>query len=82
MAKKATPPEKTLKLAKPGKVKTAAPDIPSFEHDGKKYLVTKGAVIRFQAGIQEMSAADIAVSPEAQKYLVENACSCIEEVTE
>jgi phage gp45-like len=53
-----------------------------FEHEGKKFKVTKGAIIKFDSGSQTLTAADICTSTAAQKYLVDNKCSCIEEVIE
>jgi len=54
----------------------------TFEYAGKKYKVTKPTVIRFVTGPTELTAADICTSLEAQQYLVEEKCTCIEEVVE
>lgn len=72
------------KKDKPGKTKTNADNTANqFEHDGKKYNVHRGAhVPRATGGSEKLTAADICVDKEAQQYLVENNCSCIEEVTE
>lgn len=53
-----------------------------FEYNGKKYSVSKGASVPGANGVVVMTAADICADIVAQKYLVENGCSCVSEVTE
>lgn len=67
-------------MAKNKKIDTTAADLNQFEYEGKKYNVTKGAVVPGATGPETLTAADICVSTEAQAYLVKNGCSCIEEV--
>jgi hypothetical protein len=73
-------------MAKINKNNKPAPDatgsLLSFEHNGKKYNVLKGANVPLANGVELLTAADICISTEAQKYLVENGCSCIEEAAE
>jgi hypothetical protein len=74
----------TIKLKGSNKVKTeAAPSADNeFTVDGKKYRATKGAVVPLETGRFTMTAADICVSEEAQKYLIAAGASCIEPVIE
>lgn len=51
-----------------------------FSYRGKKYKAIKGADIPMPNGSMRMTAADIAADEATQKYVVENKCSCIEEV--
>lgn len=52
-----------------------------FKYNGKQYNVLRGAVVPREAGgSDKLTAADICVDTEAQKYLVENGCSAVEEV--
>lgn len=69
---------KTKSAAKPDEAAAPAADS-SFQFGGKKYKVTKGARVPLANGAMTLTAADIAVSEEAQKYLVENNCNCIDE---
>jgi hypothetical protein len=68
----------------PVKTETSAPPASenTFEYGGKKFKALRAASIPLADGAMKMTAADIVVSAEAQKYLVENKCSCIEEVIE
>lgn len=50
-----------------------------FKYGEKKYNVLRGCVIPLFDGSVTLTAADICVHTEAQKYLVENKCGCIEE---
>lgn len=66
-------------------VKKAAPapvELPTFEFGDKTYQVTKSAIVPSLTGPKTLTPADIAVNTEAQKYLVEHGCSCVEEVVE
>lgn len=74
--------KKTLTLPKrEKKTAVAAPveDI-TFAFGDKEYRVTKSAIVRLNTGVVTMTPADISVNAEAQQYLVEHGCSCIEEV--
>jgi len=53
-----------------------------FTYGDKKYRAIKGTNLPMPNGAVKMTAADIATDTAAQKYLVENKCSCIEEVIE
>jgi hypothetical protein len=64
------------------KAPTEAPADNTFTVDGKKYKAIKSANVPMANGAVLMSAADIASDEKAQKYLVENKCSCVEEVIE
>lgn len=50
-----------------------------FEYGDKKYNVLRGCIIPLSDGSVTLTAADICIHAEAQKYLVENKCRCIEE---
>jgi hypothetical protein len=64
------------------KVAAAPVEEHTFEYGGKKYKAIKGAIIRLDTGMRELTAADIAVSEEAQEYAIKNKCSCVQEVVE
>ena len=51
-----------------------------FTYGGKQYRAIKGTCVPLPNGAVKMTAADIATDEATQKYLVENKCSCIEEV--
>lgn len=53
-----------------------------FEYQGKKYKVIKGAKLPLGNEPETLTAADICGHAEAKKYVVENKCSCIEEITD
>jgi hypothetical protein len=72
--RKPKPPVKTEVVAAPGEN--------TFEFGGRKFRALRAASVPLADGSMKMTAADIVVSVEAQKYLVENKCSCIEEVIE
>lgn len=74
MAKTLKTPAATPK-AQPAKIEEH-----TFEYDGKTYRITKGAHVPTTSGTVLMTAADIAVNADAQKYLVDHKCSCVEVV--
>ena len=74
-----------MATSKTKKEKTASTDAPvttdlSFTHGDRTYKVIKGATVPMPNGAVKMTAADIAAETSVHKYLVENKCSCIEEV--
>lgn len=70
---------KSVKLKPAEKADTSALQ---FGYQGKKYNVTKGAKLPLGNEPVTLTAADICADEAAQKYVVENKCSCIEEVVE
>lgn len=54
----------------------------SFTLEGKKYNVTKPAIVQLANGLNKLTIADICASPEAQGELVRVGASCIEEATD
>ena len=53
---------------------------PTFQYNGKEYKVVKGGFVPINETLQKLTAADIAASPEAQKYLVDEGSTFVQEV--